>query len=70
MYYIVLYAHVQVFSKSMMSEILIQRIDMGKYISLYSPALEWLLYGLAEWSDVSSSSLDKLIEDCKNTPNR
>ena len=57
----------KVFNGSIRSEINRQRIDMASYLSLYGPALNWILQGLVHRStDTYSSEILNICKDKKN----
>lgn len=60
----------QIFNINIKNELAAQNIEMNTYLSLYNPALDWLLYGIVNWSNASTAVLDKLVEQCKNAQDR
>lgn len=56
------------FSGGIRSEIARQRFDMNGYLTLYTPALDWIMQALAaQGSDVL---LDDIIKQCQEKKNK
>lgn len=56
------------FSGGIRSEIARQRIDMAGYLSLYTPALDWMMQALAgQGSDIL---LDEILMQCQEKKNK
>lgn len=56
------------FSGGIRSEIARQRIDMTGYLSLYTPALDWMMQALA--SRGSDILLDEILAQCQEKKNK
>ncbi|XP_065352764.1 VPS35 endosomal protein-sorting factor-like [Cloeon dipterum] len=57
-------AHKQLYSRSVRAELLRQKVDLGSYLTLYTPALDWILQ-LAAHPGTEQQLLD-VLTICKN----
>lgn len=55
------------FSGGIRSEVAKQRMDLGGYLNLYTPSLDWLMQAVAGGSDVL---LDELLARCQEKKNK
>lgn len=58
----------QMFSGGIRSETARQRIDMSGYLSLYTPALDWMMEALADRA--SDVLLDEILMQCQEKKNK
>lgn len=57
----------QMFTGGIRSEIARQRISMGTYVTLYAPAIDWILAGIAAGAD--NFTMDELVLRCQEKKN-
>lgn len=55
------------FSGGIRSEIARQRLDLGGYLTLYTPALDWLMQAASGGSD---ALLDEILSRCQEKKNK
>lgn len=56
------------FAGGIRSEIARQRLDIGGYVALYQPAVDWIMQALAaQGSDIL---LDNIIKQCQDKKNK
>lgn len=47
-----------------------QLLTLDKYLNLYVPALDWLLYGTLNSQTCKSTLLDELLQQCEEMENK
>ncbi|XP_046397900.1 VPS35 endosomal protein-sorting factor-like isoform X2 [Ischnura elegans] len=64
----------QLFSRGVKGQLESQRVEVGTYLTLYSPSLEWILQGVANdascrGGDAEEKALNNALERCKDIQN-
>ena len=54
----------QLYSASLQTELTVFRTDLAQYLSLYSPALDWMMQALTRFGQYKS--LDAVWQQCFN----
>lgn len=57
----------QIFGGGIRSEIARQRMDLGGYLTLYTPSVDWLMQASSSGSDVL---LDEILSRCQEKKNK
>lgn len=47
-----------------------QSLPLEKYLSVYMPAIDWLLFGTVNYNKCMISLLDEFLEECAKIENR
>lgn len=60
----------QIFSPHMAKKFGTQLLTADQYLSLYIPAVDWLLFGTFNYTKCKESLLEDMLNKCETTENR